>query len=80
MYAVDDLDDGDKPSKCDFVQSWREAKNGNLNVNVKMEDQNKSTDNFCFIFFLAAMNAQETLRKRRFEVRYRKSLAQKSGK
>ena len=51
MYAVDDLDDGDKPSKCDFVQSWREAKNGNLNVNVKMEDQNKSTDNFCFIFF-----------------------------
>lgn len=52
MYVVDDLDDDHKPSKAImFSRGEKQKKNGNLNVNVKMEDQKKSTDNFCFILF-----------------------------
>lgn len=70
MDAVDDLDDGDKPSKCDSVQSWREVKkNGNLNVKMKIKINRLLIS---VLFYIAASNAHEALRKRRFEVQHRK--------
>lgn len=58
MYAVDDLDDGDKPSNGNFI--WCAFKKMHFHVNVKMKHQNKWTNSFVVV---ANKRAQRMQRK-----------------